>query len=182
MKISAPTPILENHQLELFDSGVESLDRWLKRRALKNQISGASRTYVISEGRQVLGYYALASSALILEESTGRLRRNMPDPIPVVVLARLAVDISLQGKGFGRALVRDAAIRIAQAADVIGIRGIVVHAISEEAQVFYEKMGFEASPCDEMLLMITLADLKENLPFEIVIPNPVTRFAMQDLK
>ena len=182
MKISAPTPILESHDLGSFDSGVESLDSWLKRRALKNQMSGASRTYVICEGRQVMGYYALASSALIMEEATGRFRRNMPNPVPIVVLARLAVNVSLQGKGIGRALVRDAGIRLAQAADAIGIRGMIVHAISEEARAFYEKIGFEPSSSDAMLLMITLADLKENLPFQINIPNPVTRFAMQDSK
>lgn len=180
MKISAPTPLLEEHQIELFDSGVENLDHWLKRRALRNQISGASRTYVMCEGRQVMGYYALASSALMMEEASGKFQRNMPNPVPVVVLARLAVDISLQSKGFGRALVRDAAIRVAQAADAIGIRGMIVHAISEEARVFYEKLGFESSRSDAMLLMITLADLKENLPFKITLPNPVTHFAMQD--
>ena len=180
MKISAPEPLLESHSLSAFDSGVESLDNWLKRRALKNQMAGASRTYVVCQERRVVGYYALASSAIKMEDATGRFRRNMPDPVPVVVLARLAVDSALHGKGVGRALVRDASMRIAQAAGTIGIRGVVVHAISEEARLFYEKVGFEPSHFDPMLLMITLADLKENLPFEVHIPNPVTRFAMQD--
>ncbi len=180
MNISAPEPILECHQVASFDSGVESLNDWLKRRALKNQTTGASRTYVACDCRQVMAYYSLASSAVTMEIASGRLRRNMPNPVPVVVLARLAVDCSLHEKGLGRALVRDAGMRVAQAADVIGIRGMIVHAISEEARIFYEKIGFERSAMDPMILMVTLADLKESLPFNITIPNPVTRFAMQD--
>ena len=84
----------------------------------------------------------------------------MPDPIPVVVLGRLGVETSLHGQGLGRALVRDAALRILQAADVIGIRGLTVQALSDDAKIFYEHMGFESSPLDPKLLMITLADLK----------------------
>jgi GNAT superfamily N-acetyltransferase len=139
---------------------VESLDAWLKRRALKNQIQGASRTYVACQADRVLAYYAIASGAVTCNEATGRLRRNMPDPIPVVVLGRLGVDSSLHGQGLGRSLVRDAALRILQAADVIGIRGMTVQALSDDARVFYEHMGFEPSPLDPNLLMITLADLK----------------------
>jgi GNAT superfamily N-acetyltransferase len=139
---------------------VESLDVWLKRRALKNQIQGASRTYVACQGDRVVAYYAIASGAVTCNEATGRLRRNMPDPIPVVVLGRLGVDSSLHGQGLGRSLVRDAALRILQAADVIGIRGMTVQALSDDARVFYEHMGFEPSPLDPNLLMITLADLK----------------------
>ena len=85
----------------------------------------------------------------------------MPDPIPVVVLGRLAVDGGMQGRGFGRALIRDAALRVMQAADAIGIRGLVVQALSDDARVFYEKVGFEPSPLDSNLLMIALADLKD---------------------
>jgi GNAT superfamily N-acetyltransferase len=98
-----------------------------------------------------------------LELAPGRFRRNMPNPIPVVVLARLAVDRSWQSKGIGRALFRDAARRVAQAADVIGIRGIVVHAISEEAKRFYLALGFEPSPHEPMTLLITLTDLRAAL-------------------
>ena len=139
---------------------MESLDAWLKRRALKNQIQGASRTYVACQGDRVVAYYAIASGAVTCNDATGRLRRNMPDPIPVVVLGRLGVDSSLHGQGLGRSLVRDAALRILQAADVIGIRGMTVQALSDDARVFYEHMGFEPSPLDPNLLMMTLADLK----------------------
>jgi predicted N-acetyltransferase YhbS len=144
-------------------SGVESLDRWLKQRAIKNQTTGASRTFVACDDRRVLAYYALASSAVTVGAASGRFRRNMPDPIPVVVLGRLAVDHSSQGHGVGRALVRDAGLRVIQAADIIGIRGMIVHALSAEAKAFYERVGFELSPLDPMMLMVTLADLKASL-------------------
>ena len=127
---------------------------------MKNQQTGESRTFVVCDGRRVLGYYALASSAIAVHEAPDRFRRNMPDPILVVVLVRLAIDRSVQGKGIGRALVRDAALRVAQAADTIGIRGMVVQALTDEAKVFYERLGFEPSPLDPMLLMVTLADLE----------------------
>ena len=160
MALLAPVLLHEQHQTEQFFCGVESLDVWLKRRALKNQIQGASRTYVACQGDRVVAYYAIASGAVTCNQATGRLRRNMPDPIPVVVLGRLGVDSSLHRQGLGRSLVRDAALRILQAADVIGIRGMTVQALSDDARVFYEHMGFEPSPLDPNLLMITLADLK----------------------
>jgi GNAT superfamily N-acetyltransferase len=160
MALLAPVLLHAQHQTEQFSCGVESLDAWLKRRAFKNQIQGASRTYVACHGNRVVAYYAIASGAVTCNEATGRLRRNMPDPIPVVVLGRLGVDSSLHGQGLGRSLVRDAALRILQAADVIGIRGMTVQALSDDARVFYEHMGFEPSPLDPHLLMITLADLK----------------------
>lgn len=160
MALLAPVLLHAQHQTDQFSCGVASLDAWLKRRALKNQIQGASRTYVACQADRVVAYYAIASGAVTCNEATGRLRRNMPDPIPVVVLGRLGVDSSLHGQGLGRSLVRDAALRILQAADVIGIRGMTVQALSDDARVFYEHMGFEPSPLDPDLLMITLADLK----------------------
>ena len=107
-----------------------------------------------------MGYYALASGAIVVASSVGRFRRNMPDPIPVAVLGRLAIDRAQQGRGLGRALFRDCALRVAQAADTIGIRGIVVHAISEQAKAFYQALGFDASPAEPMTLMVTLADIR----------------------
>jgi len=163
MTVSAPEPLDEHHDTEAFASGVASLDTWLKRRAMKNQATGASRTFVACEGKRVVAYYSLASSSVTVGEAPGRFRRNMPDPIPVVVLGRLAVDQSLQGKGLGRALVRDAGLRLIQAADTIGIRGMIVHALSAEARAFYERAGFDPSPLDPMTLMMTLTDLKASL-------------------
>jgi len=161
--LSAPVPLLPMHQTERFACGIERLDIWLKQRALKNQISGASRTFVVCESSRVLAYYALASSAVVVKATSGRFRRNMPDPIPVVVLGRLAVDRELHGHGIGRALVRDAATRVLQAAEIIGIRGIVVHALSDAAKAFYEHIGFDPSPLDPMTLMITLPDIEASL-------------------
>jgi predicted N-acetyltransferase YhbS len=117
----------------------------------------------VCEQERVVGYYALASGAVTLAGSLGRFRRNMPDPIPVAVLARLAVARELQGQGIGRALFRDAVARVTHAANSIGIRGIVVHAISEEAKNFYVRLGFEASPGQPMTLMVTLADARAAL-------------------
>ena len=158
--LTAPEPLGAAHAISDFDSGVSSLDDWLKRRAMQNQVSGASRTFVTCADGRVVGYYALASSAVMLAAAPGRFRRNMPNPIPVVVLARLAVDRSTQGKGLGRALFQDAANRVIRAAEAIGIRGLLVHALSEEAKAFYLALGLEVSPLEPMTLMVTITDLQ----------------------
>ncbi len=160
LPLSAPEPLTAGHRIADFESGEGSLDDWLRRRAQANQVSGASRTYVVCDGQNVVGYYALASGAIAVSAVPGRFRRNMPDPIPVAVLARLAVDLRHQGRGLGRALFRDAARRVSRAADSIGIRGIVVHAVSEGARRFYVALGFDACPSEPMTLVVTLADLR----------------------
>ncbi|SEM19904.1 Acetyltransferase (GNAT) domain-containing protein [Bosea lupini] len=159
MTLSAPVPLADHHELAGFNSGVAELDDWLLKRARSNQASGASRTFVLCEGNRVVGYYALASGAVTQAEAPGKIRRNMPDPIPFAVLGRLAIDTAHQGKGVGRAMVRDAGFRLMQAAEVLGIRGLLVHAISEEAKAFYLALGFTPSPLDPMMLMVTLRDL-----------------------
>ena len=161
--IETPEHLDPSHDLSTFDSGVAALDDWLKRRALANEGTGASRTYVVSSERKVVGYYALATGAVALRTATGRARRNMPEPIPVMVLARLAVDLGRQGSGLGRALLGDAILRTLQAAAIGGIRAIVVHAISEEARRFYERCGFAPSPLEPLTLMITVADAERAL-------------------
>ena len=160
MILSAPCPLTDVHKLDDFYSGVPSLDDWLKGRARANQAGSASRTYVLYQEATVIGYYALASGSLSASIASGRMRRNMPDPIPVVILGRLAVDRAWQGHGIGRALFRDAALRVMQAADTIGIRGLLVHALSEEARDFYLALGLEPSSREPMTLMATLADLR----------------------
>jgi predicted N-acetyltransferase YhbS len=150
----------EHHDLVLFDSGEQSLDNWLKKRALANQVSGASRTFVACEGRRVAGYYALASGAVTVASVPGKFRRNMPDPIPVVLLGRLAVDRAWQGQELGRSLFRDAAMRVSHAADTIGIRGIVVHALSDDARKFYLALGFMECPGEPLILVVNLQDLR----------------------
>jgi GNAT superfamily N-acetyltransferase len=160
-RLRAPEKLSSDHDLSQFGSGEPSLDDWLKRRALQNEESGASRTYVVCIGRRVVGYYALATGAVAHVDSPGRVRRNMPDPVPVMVIGRLAVDQSVQGQAVGPALLRDAVSRIVQAAEIAGIRAILVHAISERAKRFYERWGFVASPVEPMTLMITLAEARK---------------------
>lgn len=161
--IGAPESLTAEHIVGDFDSGVPSLDDWLRRRALRNQASGASRTFVVCDAEKVVAYYALASSAVAPDATPGRFRRNMSDPIPVVVLARLAIARDQQGRGLGRALFQDAAKRVIHAADTIGIRGLLVHAISEEAKAFYVRLGLDPSPLEPMTLMTTVADLAATL-------------------
>lgn len=161
--IQAPEPLTEGHAFGGFDCGVASLDDWLRLRALQNQASGASRTFVACDKGQVVAYYALAASAVAAGAAPGRFKRNMPDPIPVVVLARLAITRECQGHGLGRALFQDAAKRALNAASTIGIRGLLVHAISDEARAFYLGLGLNPSPLDPMTLMVTMADLRAAL-------------------
>lgn len=154
--LSSPTLLTTDYQLNDFDCGVDSLDDWLKKRAHPNQINGASRTYVVAEGKRVVGFYCLASGALELNNTPTSIRRNMPDPVPVAILGRLAVDKSCQGKGLGVALLQDAVVRTAQAGGILGIRGLLVHALSIEAKAFYEHHGFIASPTQPMTLILSL--------------------------
>lgn len=162
-EIGAPEHLTPHHDLAAFDSGVAALDDWLKRHALTNEQTGGSRTYVVVEGRRVVGYYALATGGVARAAATGRVRRNMPDPVPVMIIGRLAVDQAYQDRGLGAGLLRDAVLRTLQAGELGGIRAILVHAISEEAKRFHERHGFVASPIDPMTLMITIADAKRAL-------------------
>jgi GNAT superfamily N-acetyltransferase len=158
--LGAPEHLSAAHDVSTFDSGVPELDIWLKRRALQNEASGASRTYVISSAGRVIGYYALATGAVAQHRATGKVRRNMPEPIPVMVLGRLAVDRGHQGQGLGAALLRDALLRTLNVASIAGIRAVLLHAISDDARRFYERAGFSAAPVDPMTMMMTLADVE----------------------
>lgn len=162
--LSAPEHLTREHDLGVFDSGVPALDDWLKRCALANEEAGGSRTDVVRAGSRVVGYYALATGRVAQAAATGRVRRNMPDPVPVMGLGRLAVDRACQGRGLGAGLLRDAILRTLQAAELGGIRAILVHAISEETKRFYERHGFVASPVDPMMLMITGGRCEESPP------------------
>lgn len=156
MSLSAPAPLTPAHDLREFSCGVSALDDWLRRRAQANQISGASRTYVVTAGERVVAYYCLASGAIALRDAPGAVRRNMPDPVPVAIMGRLAIDQSWQRKGLGVALLQDAVRRTVEAASIVGIRGLLVHAISQEAKAFYEHHGFRASPTQPMTLILSL--------------------------
>lgn len=154
----APEKLSPDHDLSSFDSGETVLDEWLRRRAARNEASGASRTYVICAGEKVAGYYSLAVGAAAHEQAPGRVKRNMPDPIPVMILGRLAVDRAFQGRGIGTGLLKDAVLRTIQAGQIAGIRALLVHAISDPAKRFYEACGFIASSVDPMTVMITLVE------------------------
>lgn len=160
LNLTAPEPLNLNHHLDTFSSGEETLDHWLKNRAMGNQKTGASRTFVTTSDNTVIGYYALSTGIITTSQAVGKFRRNMPTDIPVVLLGRLAVDVNAKGLGIGRGLVKDAAQRVAQASGLVGIRGMVVHALSDDAKRFYKHVGFVPSPLDPMMLMITLADLQ----------------------
>lgn len=159
-----PEPITDGHDVSGFDCGNEILNRWLRERALDNERRRATRTFVSARDREVVvGYYSLAVSSLHREEATGRARRNMPEPLPAMLLARLAVDISAQSVGLGRQLLRDAILRTLQAAEVAGIRIMLVHAIDEQAKAWYRQFDFEESPADPRQLMLLLDDLTRKL-------------------
>lgn len=158
MKLLAPAPLAAQHQLGSFACGEPVLDDWLKRRALANQCSGASRTFVVTdEALHVMGYYALAAGAVTHDNASRNIRQNMPDPIPVMVLARLAVDQRAQGLKLGSALLQDALHRSVQVAQHTGVRALLVHALNDKARTFYD--GFRASPVNAMTLMIRLPRL-----------------------
>ena len=156
--LNPPEPLADQHDLGVFNSGEPTLDDWLRRRARANQLSGASRSYVVARGLVVVGYYSLASGAIVLADAPPRARRNMPDPIPMTVLGRLAVDTAWQGKRLGRLLLRDAILRTQEAAAIIGVRGVLVHALSPAAKRFYESSWFRESPNRPMTLVVTLQD------------------------
>jgi GNAT superfamily N-acetyltransferase len=161
--VTAPEPLAPDHALEAFDSGVPALDEWLKRRARRNEADGASRTFVVCSDHRVVAYYCLAAGSVLHAVATGKVRRNMPDPALVLLLGRLAVDHRWQGKGLGADFLADAVLRAVAASETVGVRAILVHAISEEAKAFYEKHGFRASPIEPMTLMITIEEAQRML-------------------
>ncbi|MBM3757728.1 MAG: GNAT family N-acetyltransferase [Acidobacteria bacterium] len=157
---SAPVPLHAGHVLEEFACGEPTLDEWLKRRALRNQASGASRPFVITEGQAVIGYYCLSAGALNHSAAPKAMRRNMPDPLPVVLLGRLAIDERFHNKGLGQALLRDAMLRTLHVSSETGIFAVLVHAFSEAAKRFYLSRGFVESPLQPMTLMMTLETMR----------------------
>lgn len=152
----APTLLVDSHELDQFSCGKPVLDDWLKKRSRINHLSGASRTYVVAEGERVIAYYCISSGAMNHGDAPGSIRRNMPDPVPMAILGRLAVDQGFQGRGLGPALLRDAVQRIGQAAQIMGVRGVLVQALDDQAKAFYEAFGFTASTTMPMLLTLSL--------------------------
>jgi len=156
-QMGAPEPLGQHHRLAGFGCGEPSLDDWLLKRAAPNQMLGTSRTFVVADASgQVFGYYALAAGAVAHEQATSAIRRNMPDPVPVMVLARLAVDRQAQGLQLGGALLRDAVLRSTRVAKDAGVRTLLVHALHDRAAQFYRHYGFQPSPTHAMMLMLRL--------------------------
>lgn len=157
MALSPPGPLGDGHRLEDFRCTAPELAKWLLERAGQNQASGASRCFVVCDEQQrVVGYYALAAGAVAHEQAPGRIRRNMPDSVPVIVLGRLAVHIDQQGLGIGRGLLKDAVLRTLQVREQVGARALLCHAIDDAAKAFYLRHGFIESPINAMTVMLPL--------------------------
>ncbi|MCX8504782.1 MAG: GNAT family N-acetyltransferase [Beijerinckiaceae bacterium] len=150
------------HFLDEFDSGKRPLDQFLKRFALVNQKAGSTKTYVVCRGpEKVVGYYSLCVGAVACADTPDRVRKGLANhPVPVMLLARLAIDRNEQGRGLGRALLKDALLRTVQAADIAGIRALLVHAKDEEARQWYLSLDFEASPTDPYHLFLLMKDVR----------------------
>lgn len=161
-----PEPLAAEHTLEGFDCGVESLNIWLIEHARQAAAAGSARTFVMVDSKQarVCGYYALAAAAITHEHATERARRGQPrHPIPAVLLARLAVDASVQGRGVGAWLLQDALRRSLSASEAVGMRVLLVHALDDNARGFYQRWGFEPSPTDRLNLQMLFKDIRKSL-------------------
>jgi GNAT superfamily N-acetyltransferase len=161
-----PEPLDAGHTLEGFDCGVGSLNIWLIEHARQAAAAGSARTFVMVDSKQerVCGYYALAAAAVAHEQATERARKGQPrHPIPAVLLARLAVDASVQGRGVGAWLLQDAMRRALSASDAVGMRVLLVHALDDNARDFYERWGFEPSPTDPLNLQMLFKDIRKSL-------------------
>ncbi len=162
---AAPVLLSAEHGAGTFDCGNAMLNEWLRRYTWQNQRANAPKTFVVCRGNQIIGYYSLAVGAVAHADAPLRIRKGLArHPIPVMVLARLAVDINHQGKEVGRGLLKDALLRTLQAADIAGIRAVFVQAKDEKASAFYERFGFERSPLQPLQLMILITDVKASLP------------------
>lgn len=165
MGISAPTLLTEQHQLNPFQCGIEELDAWLSKQALKSQKRGTARVYVVNDTttHQLVGFYAIAIGSVSREQAFSSLRRNSPDPIPMVILARLGVDSAYQSQGIAAGLLKDCILRSIQAMNTVGGAGILVHALDDNAQIFYKKFGFKESTFDPLVLMARICDIEKTL-------------------
>jgi GNAT superfamily N-acetyltransferase len=160
--LSAPAKLTADHIVDDFDCGYPVLNHWLYRYALQNQQSNAAMTFVVRRQNRVVGYYSLAVGAVDHEVVPARIKKGLArHPIPIMVLARLAVDLRDQGHGIGKGLLKDAVLRTLQAANFAGIRAIFVNAKDEKARIFYERFDFEPSPVDPLKLMLLIKDAEK---------------------
>jgi predicted N-acetyltransferase YhbS len=161
MSLSRPEPLGPQHRLEGFDCGKQTLNDWLVRHARQAQGSGSAKTFVVSEDDRVAGYFSLTVGQIDTLDAPERIRKGMAQyPIPVVILARLAVSRQHQGRGIGIGLLQDAIRRTLLIAEQAGIRAMLTHPIDEEATKFYSRFGFIASPLREQQLVLLLKDAR----------------------
>jgi GNAT superfamily N-acetyltransferase len=161
--LSKPVHLERGHDLSAFACGEPELDNYLRKYAWQNHQNRSARTYVTARESRVVGYYTLAAGSVRRDDAPPRVAKGQGNyPLPIILLARLAVDRTEQGKGLGAALLKDALLRAAQAADLIGCRAILVHAKDQLAQAFYSKYGFESSPVDALHLYLLMKDIKAN--------------------
>jgi len=165
-KITAPTGLTKHHDISEFDCGNVSLNEWLENKAISNDTKNASRCFVICDANRVIGYYALATGAVDRSKAPSKIKRNMPDPIPVLVLGRLAIDSSYQGQSLGSHLLKDCMLRAIAVSEHIAFKALLVHAISEDAKRFYTYFGFKESPIDPMTIFLSLSDIRQHLNIE----------------
>jgi GNAT superfamily N-acetyltransferase len=163
MKLTEPAPIAREDNVDDFDSGEESLNNWLKKRALKSHLSGACRVFVVKNEKKVVAYYGLSAGSIALDAAPKKMQRNMPNLLPVLLLGRLAVDRGHHNKGIGKGLLRDAMIRATLIAEEAGVFAILVHALSDQAKQFYLSCGFVLSPLQPMTLFMTVSTIKKIL-------------------
>ena len=162
-KISKPAALKSGHDVAAFDCGREPINAWLKTRAKKAGESDTARTYVVCRGRRVIGFYALAAGAVERAAAPGALRRNSPDPIPVIILAMFGVDRAEQGRGLGQDLLSDAIKRALQAARIIGARALLIHALDAAAAKYYRERGFAQLGAEGETFFVTMRELREAL-------------------
>jgi GNAT superfamily N-acetyltransferase len=164
LQLLPPQPITRDHNVAGFSCGRESLDRYVIRDALKRDAAGDAKVIVLAKSDlEVIGYYTVSSASVSRSAATRKLRRNSPETIPMALIGRFAIDSRYQNQGLGRVLMRDAILRIAQASERIGIKGVLLHAIDENAKAFYASCGFRASGVDDNVMMVTLKAIAAEL-------------------
>jgi GNAT superfamily N-acetyltransferase len=161
-QITAPAGLTKDHDISQFDCGNDSLNGWLENKVLSNDTRDASRCFVICDNNKVIGYYAFATGAVDRSEAPSKTRRNMPNPIPVLVLGRLAIDSNHQGQRLGSHLLKDCMLRAIAVSEHVAFKALLVYAISEDAKRFYENFGFKESPIDPMTLLLSLSDIRQH--------------------
>lgn len=154
-----PTLLQPDHLLDEFDCGDETLNWWITNKAIHNQAAGASRTWVVALDQRVVAFYASSTAVVLRAEATKRAARNQPDPLPAVLLGRLAVDGKHQGRGLGAALLKHFVLKSVEIAQITGVRVLLVHAKDPAAAAFFRRHGFESSPVDDLTMMLLLKDI-----------------------